>query len=205
MPKNHKNKHDKEIIVKSDNQMTENANDMSIKLRIVKDSDESLELSGIFGVESSKFISKYVFFYYPSRLIFEIGLKNYTLELESDFQDVLETRETLAYLYDEIISIDKIDPSDADDLLRMKKLLRYRKMKRLEKFYNSLTEFGLTTLHDFYWEDFHGEKKLPYPLQDRLLKIIPIILQIKSLFEKIIHEEFPTDIIAENLTQKLYN
>ena len=207
MPKNHKSKthkQDKEIIVKSNHQMNENAVDMNIRQFLFKTSEDSVTLTAYFNNGTDILKGKYLFFYYPSKYFDEGDIHNYVFQLESEFKDVLEIRETLAYLDDEICAIDKI-VTDDDRTDRMPFLLRYKKMKRLEKFYNSLIEFSLIVLHDFYWIDITKNKPGPYPLQNRLLKIMPVILQIKLLFENIIHEEFPTDIITENLTQKLYN
>jgi len=104
----------------------------------------------------------------------------------------------LKYAYDVYTILqsyeDFIDTLDRPADENKKKLLpRYKKMKRLESFYEILIRFTLTVLHNFVWEDITkgvdglGSKNVSY----RIKQILPIMIKIKKMFEDEIDKEFP--------------
>jgi len=167
-------------------------------------------LSCIYGIDknydANKLINNKVFFYIPWRFLLTTFLANnevveYSLNREEKIREMLGTELTTNWIKSEILAKDKLNVDDEtpQNLVRLNLLFRYEKLKRLQAFYNLLTEFSLSILHLFFWEDFINKKRNGLPLDELLIKLMPSIIQVKNVFEKIVHEGFPINKISKQV------
>ncbi len=163
-----------------------NDNDAQSKL-ITKYFDEKL-------IGTDKLQNKNIPYFYHELLDNnEAGTKNfynYFNDIKQELRYAYGTFETLQQLED---YIDVLDRPENDD--KKKLLPRYKKMKRLEAFYEILIKFTMTMLHNFFWLDISkgldgaGTKPLSY----RIKQIMPIMLRLKKEIENELDAEYPKD------------
>ena len=110
----------------------------------------------------------------------------------------------LQQLEDYIDVLDRPTGKDTAEILENKKKLpRYKKMKRLESFYEILIRFTMTMLHNFFWLDIsRGEKGVgTKPLSYRIKQVIPIMLKLKKMIEDELDHEYPKDRFQMEMTR----
>jgi hypothetical protein len=117
---------------------------------------------------------------------------NYFRTLKYDLSVAFDIPEILQKLEDFITVLDKPTDDDAKE-----KLPRYKKLKRLESFYDTLIKISLTVLHNFYWKDItkgvDGEGRPTKNISYRIQQVLPIMMRLKNEFEDQIEHEFPGD------------
>jgi hypothetical protein len=210
---------DDEIINKSNDEIMINAKKEPIKLKLIEQYASSYftDLLNNNNISYSLANKKH-YFYVPSRyfnfmkiptrpliggdLFVKEPYQSYFVNLEEKFKNIIEIRPTLNFIAAEILAIDKLDIDNNADRERAKSSMKYKKLNRLEKFYNLLTEFALSLLFEFYYLDFSKGQLNGMNLDKVLIfKIMPIVLKIKEMVEQQIHEDFPTDKIAQQVNE----
>jgi len=184
---------------KSENNIKEDVLDLKVRhFKVKVAADESKLITKAFGNENELLKGKQIPFFYSEfldmndKLVATVNDKeivNYFRTLKQDLKYAYDVYTILQSYEDFIDTLDR----PADD--NKKKLLpRYKKMKRLESFYEILIRFTLTVLHNFLWDDITkgvekglGSKNVSY----RIKQILPIMIKIKHMFEEEIDKEFP--------------
>ena len=200
---------------KSSNNIKEDLIDLKLRSYIVDGSNDDLskEITKAFDLEkagSGILKGKTVPYFYSEFLdVFSdlydnaAVLKDYFRTIKYDVRMALDIPEILQTLEDYIDVLDR--PQDDN---KKKLLPRYKKMKRLESFYEILVRFTLTILHNFFWKDITlgvdkgaGTKNLSY----RIKQILPMMMKIKHDFEDEIDKEFPRDKYEHEFFTKIRN
>ena len=200
---------------KSSNNIKEDLIDLKLRSYIVDSTNDDLskEITKAFDLEkagSGILKGKTVPYFYSEFLdVFSdlynnaAVLKDYFRTIKYDVRMALDIPEILQTLEDYIDVLDR--PQDDN---KKKLLPRYKKMKRLESFYEILVRFTLTILHNFFWKDITlgvdkgaGTKNLSY----RIKQILPMMMKIKHDFEDEIDKEFPRDKYEHEFFTKIRN
>ena len=180
---------------------------LDIKFRSYKckDNAQSLFITKYFkqytNIDANNSLNtKIIPFLYNECLDFETtdnDLKNYFNTIKNDVKTAFNIPEILQTLEDYIDVYDM--PKNEND---KKLLFRYKKMKQLERFYDILVKFTLSTLHNFFWTDICkgvdkgvGTKNLSYHIE----RVLPIMLKVKQMFENLIQDEYKFDKYDKSL------
>jgi hypothetical protein len=139
------------------------------------------------------------FFYSPKNYGYEntehnIIFNTYLMNQENKLKQALNIPKILKGFSNYIYVLDK--PNNNED---MEILPRYKKMKRLEFFYNLLIQIGLKIIHALFWEDLKNNKTSLLTIKECLKMASPIIINLKHKFEDIVKEEFEYDENEEKL------
>ena len=200
---------------KSSNNIKEDLIDLKLRSYIVDGSNDDLskEITKAFDLEkagSGILKGKTVPYFYSEFLdVFSdlynnvAVLKDYFRTIKYDVRMALDIPEILQTLEDFIDVLDR--PQDDN---KKKLLPRYKKMKRLESFYEILVRFTLTILHNFFWKDITlGVDKgaVTKNLSYRIKQILPMMIKIKHDFEDEIDKEFPRDKYEQEFFTKIRN
>lgn len=182
---------------KKDKEIKEDLVDINIKSFNCDDSnnDESKLITKYFDYERigfNIFKGKTIPFFYNEILDngTDTKINKYFTSIKQELRYAYGTMETLQQLEDYIDVLDRPENED-----RKKLLPRYKKMKRLESFYEILIRFTMTMIHNFFWLDIQkgingvGVKPLSY----RIKQIIPIMLRLKKDIENELDREYPRD------------
>ncbi len=112
-------------------------------------------------------------------------IKKYILNLRKKLGNALNLRKIIKDFEITIALNDSnTNPQDKD------KLPRSMKLKRLETFYDTLIDMGLTLIHNFFWEDINTGKEGYKTLEECIQLAAPMIFYLKDQFENIVHKEF---------------
>ena len=196
---------------KTDNEIRDDLIDLKVRhFKVQETGDESSLITQAFGKGNTLLKGKMIPFFYSECLYMkdtEWGkinnktILNYFKTLKQDLKYAYDVHAILQNYEDAIETLDR--PTDFN-----KKILlpRYKKMKRLESFYDILINFTLTVLHNFFWvnitkgiEKGAGSKNISY----RVKQILPIMMKIKKMFEDEIDKEFPATFKATELYQTI--
>ena len=71
-------------------------------------------------------------------------------------------------------------------------------MIHLKKFYNDLTEFTLSTLHNFYWININNGKTNGKNVCDYFIKLLPTVIKIKNIMESEIMKIYDNNFFIDN-------
>ena len=188
---------------KKEKEIKEDLVDISIKSFKVSGANDTQSklITKPFGVEIAVLQNKSVPYFYHELLDKNEGsyaaFYNYFNEIKQELRYAYGTFETLQQLEDYIDVLDR--PAGANEgeiLVNKKKLPRYKKMKRLESFYEILIKFTMTMLHNFFWLDIiNGVDKGAgtKPLSYRIKQIVPIMMRLKKEIEAELDLEYPKD------------
>lgn len=179
-------------ITKNKNNIKDDMIDLKIRSYVCDNTNnnESRLITRYFGRESVLLKGKHIPFFYNESLDYNgtESIKDYFKTIKQNLRYAFNTFEILQEYEDYIEVLDR----PANELLKQK-LPRYKKMKRLESLYEMLINFTLTVLHNFFWLDISlgiggaGTKNLSY----RIEQIMPLILNVKKMFEDMIDDEYP--------------
>jgi hypothetical protein len=191
---------------KTENEIKEDMIDLKVrhfKVDGASDTQSKLITKG-FGLENDVLKNKIIPFFYSEIIdmnrkingINDDAIKTYFNTLKNDLRYAYDVPEILQKYEDYIETLDRpAGDNENEKLNNKKKLPRYKKMKRLESFYEILIRFTLTVLHNFFWNDITlgvdkgaGSKTLSY----RVKQVLPLMIKVKKIFEDEIDLEFPT-------------
>jgi SpoVK/Ycf46/Vps4 family AAA+-type ATPase len=196
---------------KSESSIKEDVLDLKVrhfKVKYTNDTESKL-ITNAFGKENDKLKGKQIPFFYSEFLdmndkivntVNNREIVNYFRTLKQDLKYAYDVFDILQKYEDFIDTLDR--PADDD---KKKLLPRYKKMKRLESFYEILIRFTLTVLHNFYWNDITlgvegaGSKNISY----RVKQILPLMMKVKEMFEDEINKEFPAHISEKEFFQSI--
>ena len=112
-------------------------------------------------------------------------IKLYILNLRKKLFNALNLRKIIKdFEITMALNDSNTDPQDKD------KLPRAQKLKRLEQFYDTLVDMGLTLIHNFFWINHEEDKEGFITLEECIKLATPIIFYLKYQFEDSIHKEF---------------
>jgi len=196
---------------KSESSIKEDVLDLKVrhfKVKYTNDTESKL-ITNAFGKENDKLKGKQIPFFYSEFLdmndkivntVNNREIVNYFRTLKQDLKYAYDVFDILQKYEDFIDTLDR--PADDD---KKKLLPRYKKMKRLESFYEILIRFTLTVLHNFFWNDITkgvegaGSKNISY----RVKQILPLMIKVKEMFEDEINKEFPAHISEKEFFQSI--
>jgi len=189
---------------KTENNIKEDLLDLKVRHFKVKNADESKLITKAFNNSNGNLANKQIPFFYSEFLdmndkeikdVNDKEIVNYFRTLKQDLKYAYDVFDILQKYEDFIDTLDRPTGDTEEAILaNKKKLPRYKKMKRLESFYEILIRFTLTVLHNFFWNDITlgvegaGSKNISY----RVKQILPLMIKIKQMFEDEINREFPT-------------
>ena len=111
--------------------------------------------------------------------------KKYILNLRKKLGNALNLRKIIKdFEITMALNDTHTDPQDKDNLPRQQKL------KRLEQFYETLVDMGLTLIHNFFWINHETDIEGYKTLEECIKLATPLIFYLKDQFEDAIHKEF---------------
>ncbi len=113
-------------------------------------------------------------------------IKKYILNIKKNLGNALNLRKIIK---DFEITM-ALNDGNIIDKREKDKLPRALKLKRLEQFYDTLIDMGLTLIHNFFWEDINTNDEGYKTLEECIQLAAPIIFYLKDQFENIVHKEF---------------